>query len=365
MFVDKYHAPNEAFQTLFEHPKSRVDKHVELVLGGFAKWDAEYFVHIALYGYTHESCIAFFPLWPKLIGATGWVLTLFFHERSAILIAGSILNIILSVAAADAMFRLSGLLFQSDKHKEFCYYVAILFCVNPATIYFSALYSEALFAYLTLDGIYRLYSHPIAFAPIASLLFALGSFVRSNGVINAGFILHALLSYGRPKSSSLPTYLLYVAACTSLSILPYFLVQYWHWNNFCLHSTKDFLAAPEFVQKYLTSNQLVVEGVPEWCESWQFVPNAYSSVQTNLWKVGPFAYFQLRKLPELISALPVFVFITVQLLVSFAKENKWKILSLGGILGKKNSTRGMLVAMWFHSVFLVGFGVVFLYFPVS
>jgi phosphatidylinositol glycan class V len=155
---DWKHDPDEAFQT----PRnvsafSPVDKVVEHALGGLARWDAEYFVHIAAHGYDREQSIAFFPAWPYLLSMTSsWIVNVFgslFSQRSAILVSGTVLNLCFSLGATDALFRLTSVVVGP----EMAYYSAVLFCACPATVYFSALYTEPLFAWATFESLFWLY----------------------------------------------------------------------------------------------------------------------------------------------------------------------------------------------------------------
>ncbi len=133
------------------------DQIVETLLGGLARWDSEYFIHIATFGYDLERLIAFFPGWPWLLSAASSLLEMGGHlnSRSAILVAGALLNVVLSTAAADALYRLT----RAVAGKELAYYAAVMFCATPATIAFSALYSEPLYTWATFEALYHLYKY--------------------------------------------------------------------------------------------------------------------------------------------------------------------------------------------------------------
>eukprot|EP00268_Persea_americana_P035526 TRINITY_DN3507_c0_g1_i5.p1 TRINITY_DN3507_c0_g1~~TRINITY_DN3507_c0_g1_i5.p1 ORF type:complete len:139 (-),score=15.80 TRINITY_DN3507_c0_g1_i5:1366-1782(-) len=61
---------------------------------------------------------------------------------------------------------------------------SVLFCFNPASIFYSSLYSESLYALFSLGGLYHLFSGANT---TAVLLLALSGSARSNGVLNAGY----------------------------------------------------------------------------------------------------------------------------------------------------------------------------------
>ena len=63
-----------------------------------------------------------------------------------------------------------------------------LYCFNPASVFHSAAYTESLFAAASFAGMWYLH-HPRQYW-VGVLCFALGTAVRSNGLLNAGFILH-------------------------------------------------------------------------------------------------------------------------------------------------------------------------------
>ncbi|KAK9686523.1 Mannosyltransferase (PIG-V) [Popillia japonica] len=68
---------------VFLYPKMNftttpLDNIIHLMLDGFSKWDAQYFVHIALYGYTYENTTAFFPLYPFIQLVLAFVILLLY-----------------------------------------------------------------------------------------------------------------------------------------------------------------------------------------------------------------------------------------------------------------------------------------------
>ncbi|BBH04314.1 transferases, transferring hexosyl groups [Prunus dulcis] len=89
-------------------------------------------------------------------------------QRAVLGLSGFVINNIAFVIVADhdAALRAS-----------------ILFCFNPASIFYSSIYSETLYALFSVGGLYHLISGKDV---IAVLWFALSGFSRSNGIINAG-----------------------------------------------------------------------------------------------------------------------------------------------------------------------------------
>ncbi|OQR73433.1 GPI mannosyltransferase 2-like, partial [Tropilaelaps mercedesae] len=45
---------------------SSADRVIQTLLEGFTRWDSQYFLHIAQFGYTYEHMAAFFPGYPYL-----------------------------------------------------------------------------------------------------------------------------------------------------------------------------------------------------------------------------------------------------------------------------------------------------------
>ena len=167
------------------------DKVIEFLLGGLVRWDAQYFLHIAEYGYTHENTLAFFPAFPLLVRLIGNILHFplqyVMNYHSVLILSAVMLNFYLFVKTALLLHRLSEEVLKSE---VLAYKAAILFCVNPATVFFTAPYSEGLFAFFTFSALLVNQSQSTT---RSAFPFSLASSVRSNGLVNVGFILYRKL----------------------------------------------------------------------------------------------------------------------------------------------------------------------------
>lgn len=86
---------------------TRRDHIIHDVFGGLACWDARHFLHIAEFGYTWESTLAFFPLFPMLLRIMGGVIQLFIGQlsfHSAMLLGGAIFN---NVGGDESSYKIS------------------------------------------------------------------------------------------------------------------------------------------------------------------------------------------------------------------------------------------------------------------
>ena len=96
------------------------------------------------------------------------------------------LNFILFLCAADVLYRLSRLVL---KDEYLAYKSALLFCVNPASVFFSAPYSESLFALATFSALLALEAGG-EMGLASGVFLGLATAARSNGLVNAGFVLY-------------------------------------------------------------------------------------------------------------------------------------------------------------------------------
>ncbi|KAB7494098.1 GPI mannosyltransferase 2 [Armadillidium nasatum] len=318
------------------------DTVVEVLFGGMKRWDAQYFLHIAQYGYTHENTLVFFPLFPMLVRGIGTVLHIplhFFCNYYSCLILGAIfLNYFLFVKTAVVFFRLSK---EVLRHEALAYKAALLFCINPASIFFSAPYSEALYSFLVFSALFSSESKNSITLPFQ---FSFASAVRSNGLVNVGFLIHKKLQdcaayFSRIRNAITESgklslivviiltfnYTLIPSVCgMSPSLSP---VRTFPTMVYCNEEGTN-LSLPPHLELYLRANFLHSPdlGEADWC--YNFPPVAYSHIQEKYWEVGVFRYYELRQVPNFLLALPVVMTVICHAAL-YMVDNSQVCLSLG------------------------------------
>lgn len=212
--------------------------------------------------------------------------------------------------------------------------VAFAFCLNPAGVFFSAAYSESIFAMLMLLGLAiavrgryyfnckaMLHSHDVKwhqsilakwYSIPTNLLWALASYTRSNGVLctSAWWILVGMgtfcLSIADSNGNNSRMYnciraILYHFAMGFIVTIPVLYHDNRGYNFHCMQQSSS-------------------TAVPEWCDNAdQFTLYAY--VQRKHWNVGLFRYYELKQIPNFILAAPILV-------VSYWAVGSWICRSL-------------------------------------
>lgn len=311
--------------------RGKWDALVERALGHFVRWDGVYFAAIARDGYTYEHFGAFFPLYPLLVRllARGVHALAFgaLQPASCVVLAGFALSNTCFVLAALALRALGTAVLRRPAVAD---RAALLFCLSPASIFFSALYTESLFALLSFLGMWFLArgcsssssssssststssSAPATTTPAplqrlcdvtaATLAFALATATRSNGAVSCGFLLYAaaatvlpldrlLLSAPRHTLAALTTLarsrparrralaaLVVAALACALVLAPIAGVQA-HGARLWCHAAGE-----------------TTTTIPEWCRA--RVPNFYGHVQAAYWHQGFLRYWRAEQLPN-------------------------------------------------------------------
>lgn len=285
------HQAEDVFMSpsLEDQDMSNVGRTVFNFLSGFLRWDAQYFLHIYRYGYTYENTLAFFPLFPNVVRLLATIIP--GHLNTVFLVVGVVFNSVLFVLAASVLFKLT---LHVYNNVEIAYNATVLFCVNPASVFFSAPYSESLFAFTTFYGMYHISRENIL---KSSLFFGLSVLNRSNGLLNAGYLLHFFVRSAVGKRKLLFKCL----AGTFLVFISFGLFQIYGYYKFCTTQQHSF---DQKVVDYANTNNLIMpnnNSLSPWCG----VRLPYSYVQDRYWKnMGLFSYFQFKQIPNFLLASP-------------------------------------------------------------
>lgn len=188
----------------------------------------------------------------------------------------------------------------------------LFFILNPASVFHAAAYTESLYTFCCMAGLYLLYVRRAFW--LAVLPFAASSCARSNGILNACFLAHfslraALRAWPRSRWAAARLLLRAVVACV-LSVTPYALFQYYAWRVYCGSHGKS----------------------RPWCA--ERIPAVYGFVQSHYWGVGFLRYYQLKQLPNFAVALPLLLF-SFSAVVNFAATQRSHFLT-GGLLGSED-----------------------------
>lgn len=370
----------------FAEETSHWDLIVYFLFNGLTHWDGEYFLHIAKEGYTYENTLAFFPCYPFFICCSADILKKIIPEfnlnrESMLIIAAVLINFACFAQAAVTLYDLTERVFSNT---VIAYKAAILYCINPASIFFSAVYSESLFAYATF---YTMLAS-VKCMPTVFVSLILSIATRSNGIVNLGFPAYFALkdSVGKQINNyqqnrnilsiwwcilkGITLKCLFILLITViLSLLQFVLVQIYNYINFCTATFNTSL--PEYVLQYATENNLILAGSihHEWCND--SLPLAYSYVQKSYWNVGFLKYYQFKQIPNFVLALPI-LYIMLRCITEFASEYKNELYALG--LFESNERAGESEAKKYplstfpfmiHGLFLTWFCLLFVHIQVS
>ncbi|KAF8071407.1 hypothetical protein N665_1128s0006 [Sinapis alba] len=273
-------------------------------------WDSVYFLRISQCGYEYEQTYAFLPLLPffiSLLSRTVFApLVPVIGLRAVMVLSGYVVTNSAFVFAAIYLFRVSVIIL---KDTEASFRASVIFCFNPASIFYSSIYSESLYALFSIGGVYHLLSGA---SNVAVLWFALSGCARSNGILNAGYIcfqtMHrAYEALYLKKRVCLSVQVLVTGFLRCVCIcLPFVAFQAYGFYNIC-HGHK-------------------LDELRPWCKA--KVPLLYNFIQSHYWGVGFLRYFQFKQLPNFLLASPI-LSLAVCSVVSYMKTRPELFISLG------------------------------------
>jgi len=181
-------------------------------------WDTIHFISISNHGYTHEHSLPFFPLVPLMARVLNF---------TDVLTTGVLISNLAFVASSAVLYKISLLFFP----QKFSLIATIFFIFNPSSIIYSAYYTESVFTLVFLLGLfYTIKRRHFR----ASLLFAISSLARSNGMF---FVILQKLIYAPITLIPLCVFQLYSLLLISKHsgsfriFLPYSFIQHKYWDQ--------------------------------------------------------------------------------------------------------------------------------------
>ncbi|XWS24752.1 hypothetical protein CRYUN_Cryun27aG0010700 [Craigia yunnanensis] len=302
--------------TCLNHPSPSPPPRPPLLssLGSFIEkgivWDSVYFVRIAQCGYEYEQSYAFLPLLPAcifILSRTVFApLVSLIGHRAVLALSGYVICNVAFIFAAIYFYRLSVIVLRDPNA---ALRASVLFCFNPASIFYSSIYSESLYALFSVGGLYYLKSRA---DNIALFWLALSGFARSNGVFNAGYYGFKTMHQAYDaaflrKRAFLALQILLSGALRCICIfVPFITFQAYGYYNICLGRSSDEMRP--------------------WCKA--RIPLLYNYIQSHYWGVGFLRYFQLKQLPNFLLASPI-LSLAVCSIMYYVKSRPEIVLSLG------------------------------------
>lgn len=275
----------------------------DYLFAGLNHWDGQWFLSIAVSGsYEDEQKLVFLPVFPlclhfvsKPIQSISFGLI---NPVSAVMLASFILNTFAFCLAGIALYRLTLIIFWRLGH-SFAEETTLWFAYNPASIFFTATYSESLYSAFTFMGLAALHTKRLF---VSSILFALSTLTRSNGILNTGYLLFQMLLFliaqftsqqGRLITTSVEFVLF--TLCIIVTTGPF----YWYQRDYI---PSKFCPGSSFCSSLpQTSNS---SSLPN-----SFLP--YFSLQNQYWNQGLFNYFHVKQIPNFILASPILILVGI------------------------------------------------------
>jgi len=201
------------------------------IIGSFVKWDSWFYLQIAREGYSLQKLWAFRPLYPLILRLLGTLFTPFFQEQEAFIVAGMIWNLITFVFAVVFLYKLTILLID----QESAFYSVIFLCFFPSSVFFTALYTESTYIFLTVSAMYYLERNRVS---LATMFAVLAGFTRPEGFLLFIPFIYRILILERKKKIymilssfviflTLPLFILYAYFQHGDPFIPFSIEQEW------------------------------------------------------------------------------------------------------------------------------------------
>ena len=263
------------------------------LLAPFTRWDAVYYLNIAKYGYTSESQYAFFPLFPYCIRFIAHTL----HHVNKGVFMTSLLDdddinyyVIAGLIVSNVSFVISSwLLWQifSTSNGVMKRSIILLFSFNPASVFFSTVYTESFYSLFTFSNVLVLEKYNNIY--VSLVIITLSAFVRSNGPFN-GILLMLHILRGQHLHRVLTVR--FMAGVTLLILFLYFLLL--HTHNL---GAVDICSNSAVTSSTCSSHHFAFDG--------KVFHTAYQLIQYKHWGIGLFSYYLVKNIPNFLLAAPM------------------------------------------------------------
>eukprot|EP00892_Ulva_mutabilis_P012175 jgi/Ulvmu1/932/UM102_0015.1 len=266
-------------------------------------WDTVYFERVSRCGYEFEHYMAFFPGMPLLMSLLG-------SNGTTTVCCGLLISTVAFCLSAVLMYR-TGKQVLRDEFKAAL--AVLIMCLSPASVFLTMAYTEAIFQALTFLGVWLLIN---CNAPLLSALpFAASCAVRSNGIINAGFLLyHCLESVGHAAAGRL-SWARASSACMRASA-----------GLFVMAAVLAAVLQRGYTQFCTTAAWQEVPEPRPYCV--QGGPSLYSFIQGQYWGVGFLKYYRADQIPNFLLAAPTLLF-GAAAVVSYVHRDVLRAATLG------------------------------------
>ena len=234
-------------------------------------------------------------------------------SNAAHVLAAVILERLGNLVLAEQRIGRDSLLHEVDHsaaHSEAARAAAVLFALNPASVFHSAAYTESVFALFSYAGFFLLERARLAGTATATkksesafwnrngaaVLFALACATRSNGALNGLVLAHdfffaSAAPFWKERRKKKRKVFFFIAATSAFAarcvatLFPLFAVQLYGYRTYCVDG-------------------FIEDSKPAWCDVWRPFPNVYAHVQSHYWNVGFLRYYESKQIPNFLLAAP-------------------------------------------------------------
>lgn len=288
----------------------------EVILGSFLRWDSIHYVNIATNGYLRDYEYVFYPLYPAAL----WVFSKsvpFVTPLEGLILGGLLLNVVCNTVSA---YFLHHFLSFHGYSQRIIQTAIVCFAANPASVFFSTLYTESLFMMLSLIA---LYAFTVKGSYISCIFFLLASYCRSNGVFNSVIIGSSVLTNtAKYRSTSAVLALAAISCC----IFPSFTVNYYSEKNIC--SAQQVFPGDNSSETLSFCRSNYSLGMLRTLPLHMFIFSPYAYLQKKYWNISFLAQYQFKQLPNFLLASPIVAIILHHLYCKYRSLSSLEAIKL-------------------------------------